>query len=82
MDRRQAGPGEVEYSAVDFSRWNRNPPADRKDERQATETEYAELQKEACREETAGGVVDIRDEVELQVEEVEVVVEVGGEDRE
>lgn len=76
MDRQQAGPREVEYSAIDFSRWNKKPPAGRKDELQTTETEYAELQKEGCREKTAEGLEDIREEVELQVEaQVEAQVE-------
>lgn len=78
MDGQQAGPREVEYSNIDFSRWNRKPPAGRKDEPQATETEYAELQKEGCREETAEGLEDTGEEVGLQVEEElgMVVVEV------
>lgn len=81
VDRQQAAPREVEYSAIDFSRWNRKPPAGRTDEPRATETEYAELQKEGCREETAEGLEIIGEEVELQVlaqveEEMGVVVEV------
>lgn len=94
MDRRQAEPREVEYSAIDFSSWNRKPPTDRKNEPQATETEYAELQKEGCREETAEGLGDVEEEVEVRteaqvVEETAMVVEVeqreevaavGGED--
>lgn len=71
----------MEYSDIDFSRWNRKPPAGRKDKPQAAETEYAELQKEGCREEMAEGLEYIGEEVEAQVEapveeEMAVVVEV------
>lgn len=77
VDRQPEGPREVEYSAIDFSRWSRKPPAGRTDEQRATETEYAELQKDGCREETAKGLEDMGEEVEPQVEEdMGVVVEV------
>lgn len=76
MDRQQAEPREIEYSAIDFSRWNRMPPAGKNDQPLATETEYAELQKESCRDETADGLQDIGEEVELQVE-LQVEEEMG-----
>lgn len=40
------GGGEVEYSDIDFSRWNRKSPTGAEDTQETTETEYAELKKE------------------------------------
>lgn len=49
FDEGEAGavePREVEYSDIDFSRWNRNGPAGGEHLQEAAETEYAELQKD------------------------------------
>lgn len=62
----------MEYSAIDFSRWSRKSPEGAKEKPEATETEYAELQKEA----TAECLGDAAEEVQVQVE---VEVEENGE---
>lgn len=70
----------MEYSAIDFSRWSRKSPAGAKDKPEATETEYAELQKEG----TAEGLGDTAEEVEVEVEEemeMEMEVEVEVEEK-
>lgn len=48
-------PGEVEYSDIDFFRWNRKSPTGAEDTQETTETEYAELQKEKTGARQEGG---------------------------
>lgn len=52
----EAEPREVEYSDVDFTRWNRKSPSGAEDTQDTTETEYAEIQKDKTeeRQENAG----------------------------
>lgn len=48
-------PREVEYSDIDFFRWNRKSPTGAEDTQETTETEYAELQKEKTGARQEGG---------------------------
>lgn len=62
-------PREVEYSDIDFSRWNRNSPAVA--EQVAAETEYAELQKDGSRQEPEENSGDSGEDVAVAIDEEE-----------
>lgn len=64
-------PREVEYSNIDFSRWNRNSPTVGEHAREATETEYAELQKDGNRQEPEENSGDSEEDVAVAVDEEE-----------
>lgn len=51
------GPKEVEYSTVDFSKWNRSQRGS-EERQETTETEYAELHKGKMEEEQDGGILE------------------------
>lgn len=62
---------EVEYSDIDFSRWNRNSPAGTEHAQEATETEYAELQKDGNRQEPEENSGDSEEDVAVAIDEEE-----------
>lgn len=66
-----AEPREVEYSDIDFSRWNRNSPAGAEHAQEAAETEYAELQKDENRQEPEENSGDSEDDVAVAINEEE-----------
>lgn len=84
-------PREVEYSDIDFSRWNRRSPTGTVDAPKATDTEYAEIQKEKQedgpkKEGEYSEILERKEEeaeepnlcVSVQKEEVEEVAEYSG----
>lgn len=64
-------PREVEYSDIDFSRWNRNNPAGAEHAQEATETEYAELQNDGNRQEPEEDSGDSEEDVAVAIGEEE-----------
>lgn len=64
-------PREVEYSDIDFSRWNRNGPAGGEHTQGAAETEYAELQKDGNRQEPEENSGDSEEDVAVAIDEEE-----------
>lgn len=64
-------PREVEYSDIDFSRWNRNSPASAEHAQEAAETEYAELQKDGNGQEPEENSGDSEEDVAVAIDEEE-----------
>lgn len=58
------GPKEVEYSTVDFSKWNRSQRGS-EERQETTETEYAELHKEKTEEGQDGEILEDKEVVML-----------------
>lgn len=52
----EAEPREVNYSIIDFTKWNGKSPSGTEDKQNTTETEYAEIQRDEAeeRQENAG----------------------------
>lgn len=64
----EGGPKEVEYSTVDFSKWDRSQRGS-EDRLQTTETEYAELHKEKTEEGQDGGILEDNEKEVAMLEE-------------
>lgn len=64
-------PREVEYSDIDFSRWNRNSPTGAEHAQAAAETEYAELQKDENGQEPEENSGDSDEDVAVAIDEEE-----------